>query len=755
MVRLRIRAEGVVQGVGFRPFVHNLALKYNLKGWVLNSPSGVLIEVEGEEAPLFLRELQSNPPPLAVLESLKVEELEPAGYSEFQIRSSQTEEEPITLIPPDVATCEDCLREMKDPSDRRYRYPFINCTNCGPRFTIIESLPYDRSRTTMKEFVMCPDCEREYHDIQDRRYHAQPVACPRCGPRLSLKEKERILWEEEALNRAKDLLKQGKIIAIKGLGGFHLACDATQEQAVVELRKRKGRPSKALAIMVPSMEMAQNLARVSEEAQRELTSWRRPIVILPKREDAPLAPSLSPDNNRIGIMLPYTPLHHLLLEDFQALVMTSANESGEPLVASNNEALEKLSHVADAFLWHDREIAQRLDDSVVASYPGGIQMIRRARGYAPSPFKLWADFPSVLATGAEMKSTFSLTKRNNLFLSHHIGDLENWESFDHFLQSLSHLKKLYQIDPEIVAYDLHPQYLATQYALSLKVSEKFPVQHHHAHIASVLFENQIFHPVIGIACDGTGYGDDGAIWGMEFFIADLRSYQRFGHLDYLPLLGGEKAIIFPWRMAVSHLLNAEGGSLTLPLKVFPQIRRDKLEILEAQWRKGFGSPPTSSAGRLFDAVSAILGFKTEISYEGQAAIILEKEAEKGSKIVPLNFPNKEQDRFLLDPTPLIRELAYRRLKGEDPRDLALSFHEAFAQGILEGCRWGRERYGINQVALSGGVFQNVLLLTRLLEMLDKDGFKVLLPRKLPVNDGAISVGQVAVACAKLEEKKCA
>lgn len=752
MIRLRIRAEGVVQGVGFRPYVHNLALKYNLKGWVLNSPSGVLMEVEGEKAPFFLKELQTNPPPLAVLEKLNVEELEPLGYSEFQIRSSQMEEEPLTLIPPDVATCEDCLREMNDPSDRRYRYPFINCTNCGPRFTIIESLPYDRARTSMKEFIMCSECEQEYHNIQDRRYHAQPVACPKCGPKLSLKEGEKIFWEEEALMRAKDLLREGKILAIKGLGGFHLACDAMQERAVAELRKRKGRPNKALAIMVSSLETAQNLAWISEEAQKELISWRRPIVILPKREGTFLAPSLSPDNNRIGIMLPYTPLHYLLLEDFQALVMTSANESGEPLVASNEEALERLSGVADAFLWHDRKIVQKLDDSVVASYPEGVQMIRRARGYAPSPFKLWRSFPPILATGAEMKNTFSLTKRDNLFLSHHIGDLENWESYEHFQQSLSHLKRLYQIEPEIVAYDIHPQYLVTQYALSLEVEGKFPVQHHHAHIASVLFENRVFHPVIGVACDGTGYGDDGAIWGMEFFIADLRSYERFGHLDYLPLLGGEEAIRFPWRMAVSHLLNAEGGSLVLPSKIFPQIGKEKLEVLKSQWSKGFGSPPTSSAGRLFDAVSAILGFKMEISYEGQAAIILEKEAEKGDKIFPLNFPNKGKDQFLLDPAPLIREIAYRRLRGDHPRDLALSFHVALAQGILEGCRWGREKYGINHVALSGGVFQNLLLLTRLLETLDKDGFKVILPRKLPVNDGAISVGQVAITCAKLEEK---
>lgn len=752
MVRLRIRAEGVVQGVGFRPYVHNLALKYNLKGWVLNSPSGVLIEVEGEKAPFFLRELRDNPPPLAVLETLEVEELEPVGYAEFQIRSSRTEEEPITLIPPDVATCEDCLREMRDPSDRRYRYPFLNCTNCGPRFTIIESLPYDRARTSMKKFPMCPDCEREYHDIRDRRYHAQPVACPKCGPKLSLKEGERVLFEEEALKRAKVLLREGKTLAIKGLGGFHLACDATNEEAVIRLRERKGRPSKALAIMVPSLEVAQSLAWVSEEAQRELTGWRRPIVILPKREGTPLAPSLSPDNNRIGIMLPYTPLHHLLLEEFQALVMTSANESGEPLVASNEEALSKLSLVADAFLWHDREIVQKLDDSVLGSYSRGIQMVRRARGYAPFPFKLWGNFPSILATGAEMKNTFSLTKRNYLFLSHHIGDLENWESYEHFLSSLEHLKALYQIEPEVVAYDLHPQYIVTQYALSLNVGMKIPVQHHHAHIASVLFEHRIFHPVIGVSCDGTGYGDDGAIWGMEFLIADLWSYKRFGHLDYLPLLGGEEAIRQPWRMAVSHLLNAEGGSPVLSLKIFPEIGEERMKVLEAQWRKGFGSPQTSSAGRLFDTISAILGFSREISYEGQAAIILEREAEKGRSVIPLNFPNKEEDRFLLDPAPMVRELAYRKLRGENPRDLALSFHEAFARGILEGCKWGRERYAISQVALSGGVFQNLLLLARLLEMLEQEGFKVLLPRNLPVNDGAISVGQGAIACAKLEEK---
>jgi len=752
MLRLRIRAEGVVQGVGFRPYVHHLALKYNLKGWVLNSPSGVLIEIEGERALLFLKELRENPPPLAILDSLETEELEPAGYTEFEIRSSQFEEEPITLIPPDVATCEDCLREMKDPGDRRYRYPFLNCTNCGPRFTIIEALPYDRARTSMKKFSMCPDCAREYQEITDRRYHAQPVACPECGPRLSLKEGEVFFFAEEALKRAKQLLKEGKILAIKGLGGFHLACDATKEEAVRTLRVRKGRPSKSMAIMVPFLEVAESLALIPEEAKKELTSWRRPIIIFPRKEGTKLAPSLSPDNNRIGIMLPYTPLHHLLMEDFQALVMTSANESGEPLVASNEEALTKLSQVADAFLFNDREIVQRLDDSVLSSYGKGIQMVRRARGYAPSPFKLWRNFPSVLATGAEMKNTFALTKKNYLFLSHHIGDIENWESYEHFLQSLSHLKDLYQIEPEIVAYDTHPQYLVAQYALSFPAAKKVPVQHHHAHIASVLFEHRIFQPVIGVACDGTGYGDDGAIWGMEFFIADLWSYRRFGHLDYLPLLGGEEAIRQPWRMAVSHLLNAEAGSLVLPLKVFPEIGEEKMEVLEAQWRKGFGSPPTSSAGRLFDAISSILGLSKEISYEGQAAIILEREAEKGGNIIPLNFPNKEKESFLLDPAPMIRELSYRKLRGENPRDLALSFHEAFARGILEGCKWGRDRHSLSAVALSGGVFQNLLLLSFLLEMLEEEGFKVLLPRSLPVNDGAIAVGQAAIACAKWEEK---
>lgn len=751
MGRFRIRAEGIVQGVGFRPFIHNLALKYNLKGWVLNSPEGVLIEVEGEQVSHFLRDLKEDPPPLAVLESLEVEELEPFGYEDFQIRSSQVEEEPITLIPPDVATCDDCLREMRDPSDRRYRYPFLNCTNCGPRFTIIESLPYDRPRTSMKDFSMCPDCRREYEDIKDRRYHAQPVACPKCGPKLILKEKGVTLFGEEALKRAKALLKEGMILAIKGLGGFHLACDATKEEAVLRLRERKGRPHKALAIMVPNLETAENFSFLSPPGRKEISSWRKPIVICPKKEGIPLASSLSPDNNRIGIMLPYTPLHHLLLEDFSALVMTSANESGEPLISSNDEALEKLSHVSDAFLFNDREIIQKLDDSVIAIFPGGIQIIRRARGYAPSPFKLWGKFPSVLGVGAEMKNTFSLTKRDYLFLSHHIGDLENWESFEHFLSSLEHLKKLYRVEPEVIAYDLHPHYLVSQYARSLDTEVKMPVQHHHAHIASVLFENGEFGPVIGVCCDGTGYGEDGAIWGMEFLLSDLRSFVRFGHLEYVPLLGGEEAIRRPWRMAVSHLLNCEGGSLVLPRKVFPDFE-GKLEVLERQWRKGFGAPLTSSAGRLFDSVSAILGFSGEITYEGQAAIVLERDAELGKKIFPLNFPNKSEEQFILDPSPLIREIAYRKLKGDDPRDLALSFHDAFARGVFEGCKWGRERFGIRKIALSGGVFQNLLLLSRLLEMLREDHFEVLLPKKIPFNDGGISVGQVAISCAKLEEK---
>jgi hydrogenase maturation protein HypF len=763
MLRYRIKIEGIVQGVGFRPFVHLLAEKHSLKGWVLNSPSGVLIEVEGEQPERFLEELKNNPPLLAVIERVKVEELEPAGYPQFEIRASQVEEEPIALIPPDVATCPDCMREMQNPADRRYHYPFLNCTNCGPRFTIIERLPYDRPNTSMKAFALCPDCALEYSDIHQRRYHAQPIACPRCGPLLELIEINtqnclggtiisHPLYGEKALQQAHDLLFQGKILAVKGLGGFHLACDATNEQAVQTLRHRKGRPHKSLAVMCPSIGEAEKHVDLVPEDKRLLESWQRPILLLPRKENSALAPSISPDNHQIGVMLPYTPLHTLLLERFSALVMTSANESQEPIVSSNEDAAIRLRPVADAVLQHDRPIAQRLDDSVIAPGGSGLQFIRRARGYAPTPFRLWREFPPLLAVGPELKNTFALSTRNLLLLSHHIGDLVNYETLQHFQQSTEHLMKLYRIQPEVVAYDLHPNYLTTRYALSLSLSRKIAVQHHHAHIASVLFEHGEQGQVIGVACDGTGYGEDGAIWGMEWLVASLRSVQRAGHLSYAPMPGGEEAILHPWRMAVGHLMTAYGtDALPLLARLFPDRSDSEWFTIQRQIEVRFNTPLTSSAGRLFDTVAVILGFPAEISYEGRAAVLLQKAAQETTQGPVLDFPLEGEDPFVFNPALLLKMIAERKLAGQDPCELAFSFHRAVATAIVAGCRHLRETHGLDTVALSGGVFQNCLLLQITETMLTQERFRVLLPRKLPSNDGCVAVGQAAAAFAQLEE----
>lgn len=756
--RLHIHVEGIVQGVGFRPFVHLLAERLNLAGWVLNSSAGVEIEVEGERVQEFLEELRQRPPPLALLEQVEAEPLPPIGAQGFQILSSNDDEAPITLIPPDVATCPDCLREMNDPADRRYHYPFLNCTHCGPRFTIIERLPYDRARTAMKGFPLCPDCAREYADLRDRRYHAQPVACPHCGPRLKLIEGARHWDGEQALEGSRQLLEDGRILAVKGLGGFHLATDATCEEAVRRLRRRKGRPAKSLAVMVPSLTEAREIAELSPLAEELLLSWQRPIVLLPRREGI-LAPSIAPDNGWVGVMLPYTPLHHLLLPGFTALVMTSANESEEPIVAGNEEALTKLEGIADAFLLHDRPIIQRLDDSVQVIVGSRPMMVRRARGYAPGPFRLARAFPPTLASGPELKNTFALSKRGVLFLSHHIGDLQNLETYQHYLRSIAHLEELYALEPEVVAHDLHPQYLSTRYALSLPAGRKVAVQHHHAHIAAVLFEAGEAGPAIGVACDGTGYGEDGAIWGMEFFLSSRGSSKRLGHLAYVPLLGSEEAVRQPWRMAASHLFAAIGeGALPLLVRLFPKQLPSTWEVLWRQWRAGFHSPPTSSAGRLFDAASALLGFPGAISYEGQAAIRLERLAEQGrhSPSIPLSLPIREGAPFLLDPSPLIVALAERVAADEaiDRSALAFGFHLALADAIVASSKRIRLEHSLSLVVLAGGVFVNVLLLQMTQEMLEAEGFRVLVPQRLPPNDGAIAVGQAVTAFARLEEEGC-
>ena len=652
-----ISVRGIVQGVGFRPFVYGLAIKHNLKGWVYNTSEDVKIEVEGEAQAIkqFEQELKIKAPPLAHIESVITKYHAPRGYKKFEIRQSQAQAGKYQLISPDVATCQACLSELLNPQDRRYRYPFTNCTNCGPRFTIIEDMPYDRPNTTMRCFQMCPQCQAEYDNPLDRRFHAQPNACPKCGPKVELVDKHgNLVNKSNPIAAAGQLLREGKIVAIKGLGGFLLACDATNDDVVKTLRQRKKRSSKPFAVMVADVDEAKKHCYVSPEEEKLLTSPQSPIVLMKWREDSSVSREVAPNLRFLGIMLPYTPLHHILLRDTGLpLVMTSGNLSEEPIARANDEALRRLFGIADYFLIHDRDIYSRYDDSVAMVERGTSQLIRRARSYAPYPIRLPFKAKQVLGCGAEEKNTFCLTKDNYAFLSQHIGDMENIETFEHFDSTISLYKRLFRIEPEIIAHDLHPDYLATKYAqelgeLGLRLA---PVQHHHAHIASCLADNGLESPVIGVAFDGTGMGADGNIWGGEFLVAGYRSFRRAGHLEYLPLPGGAAAIKRPYRIAIAYILTLLGedalnaaiatmneakgkqsqlASTCLRNEFFGrrvgQVSQVEIEVIKLQLQRKINSPLCSSMGRLFDAISALLGIRGEIDYEGQAAVELEMAA---------------------------------------------------------------------------------------------------------------------------------
>ena len=718
--RVAVRVEGVVQGVGFRPFVHQLAGRLGLDGFVGNDVEGVFAEVEGDVGAVdaFVSALSREAPPLAVVDDVHVIEKPVEGHKGFVIVASPAGGEAATLVSADSATCEDCLRELEDPGDRRFRYPFINCTNCGPRFTIVRGVPYDRPLTTMAPFTMCADCKHEYEDPADRRFHAQPVCCPACGPTLRFEP-----GSGDPIRAAVDALKAGLVVAIKGLGGYHLAVDAGNAQAAAELRSRKHREDKPFAVMVPDLRAAHELAEVDDVAEGLLTGRRRPIVLLPKRRE--LAPAVAPGNRRIGVMLPYTPVHHLLLRETGPIVLTSANVSDEPIVYRDEE-LKRLEGIADAFLTHDRAIHIRTDDSVVRVLNGKAQLQRRSRGYAPEPVTLKTPVPHILGCGAELKNTFCLAKGRHAFLSHHIGDLENYETLRSFTEGIAHFRELFDIDPVLVAHDLHPEYLSTKYALDLDV-DLVGVQHHHAHIASCLADNGEAGPVIGVAFDGTGFGPDGTIWGGEFLLADLRSYERVGHLKAVPMPGGAQAIRQPWRMAASYL--DESG---LPAPGWEEVVALK--------RSGLNSPLTSSAGRLFDAAAALLGVRDTVNYEGQAAIELEQladPAERGAYHAEISEDN------VASGTDLIQSLVDDHASMETR---AARFHNGVADLIARTCE--RLRDHTTTVALSGGVFQNVLLLDRTVEALEYKGFRVLTHERVPTNDGGISLGQVVVAAAQ-------
>ncbi len=762
MERRRIRVSGICQGVGFRPFVFGLARRWELRGWVRNDPAGVTIDVEGpgDDLDRFTRALTSEAPPLADLDGVRSETLTPNHHEGFRIEESAGEPGVRTLVSPDVATCPDCLRELRDPDDRRHGYPFLNCTRCGPRFTIVRDVPYDRPRTTMAGFEMCPACRAEYDDPTDRRFHAQPTACPACGPRLELMDvegPEERLEGPDALDGAVDRLERGLVVAVKGLGGFHLACDARSAEAVARLRDRKGRASKPFALIVPDLAAARSLCRIDGPEEEALTSIRRPIVLLQRRADQRVAAGVAPGLDVLGLMIPYTPLHHLLLEAFgRPLVLTSGNRSGEPIAYRDDEAVRRLSAVADAFLTHDRPIHVPCDDSVVRVMAGEARPVRRSRGWAPGPVRMGRAAPvPILAVGGHLKNTFCLLREDRAFLSQHVGDLESWAAYRTLRDGIDHFAGLFDVEPEVVAHDLHPEYLSTKLAderAREEGMEAIGVQHHHAHVAACLAEHGEDGPAIGVAFDGTGYGSDGAIWGGEFLVADLAGFERRGHLAYRPLPGGDAAVREPWRMALSHLEGADPETATdFAERLRERVDPERIGPVRQMIRSGAASPPTSSVGRLFDAAAAVAGVRLEADYEAQAAMELEALAvpdEEGSYPVVLREGEGEEP-WRWDPGPLFRALAEDTAGGVAPDRAAARFHNAVRDAVVAGCRRIRSETGPGTVVLTGGVFQNVRLAEAAAHALEADGFRVLLHRAVPPNDGGLALGQAAVAAARI------
>ena len=726
--RVRVRLRGIVQGVGFRPFVYNLAQRFSLAGYVLNSSAGLIAEAEGASSAVdgFLDALTAEAPPLAWIQEKESAEVEPLDETAFIIRPSVAETGEFALVSPDVATCEECVRDFRDPLNRRFGYAFTNCTNCGPRYTIIRDIPYDRPSTTMAEFHMCAACQAEYDDPADRRFHAQPNACPVCGPALAAPV-------EEARRR----LAAGEIVAIKGLGGFHLACDARNAGAVIRLRERKRRNDKPFALMVRDLAAVETICEVTGDERRLLESARRPIVILARRHDAQIPDGVAPGNRTLGIMLPYTPLHHLLFageDSCDSLVMTSGNLSEEPIVVSNQEACERLGKVADWFLPHNREIYMRVDDSVVRSFEGRERVLRRSRGYAPQVMDLGRNVPEILACGGELKNTFCLTKGRHAILSQHIGDLENYETQVFFEETLANLKKLFRVEPRMVAYDLHPLYLSTKYARGLDLPQ-IGVQHHHAHVASCMAENGLDGTVIGVAFDGTGYGTDGAVWGGEFLVAGYTGFERRAHLRYVPLAGGDAAVREPWRSALSYLMDTFGAEV--PLEA---VDPSRVRVVRKMIQNHVNTVPTSSCGRLFDAVASLIGLRHQVTFEGQAAIELESIVDASTDSYPFTLEAAE-----LDFRPAIERIVREVREGGHPASIAAKFHNTVARAIVETCGRLRAETQWNRVCLSGGTFQNVKLLERTLAGLRSAQFEVFLHSLVPPNDGGIALGQAAIA----------
>jgi hydrogenase maturation protein HypF len=801
---IRVHITGIVQGVGFRPFVYGLAARYKLAGWVRNTAAGVDIEVDGapEVLEAFSIALREEAPPLARVDSFQITPQPSQGYNTFEIIQSTSQPEDFIPISPDVCICSDCFQELFDPSNRLYHYPFINCTNCGPRFSIINDIPYDRPNTTMAGFPLCPDCYAEYNDPANRRFHAQPVACPVCGPKVwleypnghlptrpeSIRDSSQLTKDNDTtIRKAQQLLGDGKIVAVKGLGGFHLACDATNAETVAGLRLRKLRVDKPFAVMMPEIATVERHCIVNETERELLLSRQRPIVILHRRSESSIARQVAPGQDTVGVMLPYTPLHYLLFAESttsssilhpSVYVMTSGNLSEEPIATDNEEARQRLSVLCDAFLMHDRSIRTRCDDSVVrvtfdrskktnpSSTTVGRQPIifRRSRGYAPDPLRLPFDVPPLLATGPELKNTFCLARGPYAFLSHHIGDLENYETLQSFEDGITHFERLFRIRPMAIASDLHPNYLATRYGLERAQREGLPhfsIQHHHAHIAACMADNALpgDQPVIGVSFDGTGYGSDGTIWGGEFLIADYRNYRRVAHLVQMPLPGGDTATRHPWRSALAflHKSGLEWTDDLAPVKAAtvnqpPGI--PPLSALRHQIEHHVNTPMTSSMGRLFDAAASLTGFRQTVNYEAQAAIEFEAVAdplEKGSypfeissEMVDGSGPTSGNKCFIIDPTPLLIALIADTKTHTPVPIISSRFHNGVAEMVHQVAEALRRGTGISQIALSGGVWQNITLLTKTVVLLQNSNFYVLAHRQIPPNDGGIALGQAVI-----------
>lgn len=748
--RKSLQVNGIVQGVGFRPFVYRLAHQLKLAGFVNNNSNGVTIEIEGTQNSLavFIEKLRNNTPPLAQIAEIAYQNIPVKNEKAFQIITTSNNSAATTNIAPDVSVCDDCLEELFDPGNRRYRYPFINCTNCGPRYTIVKSIPYDRPFTSMSVFKMCPQCQKEYDDPLDRRFHAQPNSCPECGPKLTLLDRSgKKIDNTDSIEQAVKIIRNGSILALRGLGGFHLAVDAFNKKALQKLRARKGRQDKPFALMALNTEIIAEYCFLSESEKKHLNHYTRPILILRKKQEQQITDAVAPNNKYLGFMLPYTPLHYLLLQNFELLVMTSANFTDEPITIANDESLDRLGNIADYFLIHNREIEQRCDDSIIKLEDDQPFFIRRSRGFVPVPVQVATTAEkSILAVGGELKNTVAISRGNDVFLSQHIGDLDNPAAYKFFENSISHLKNILQINPEVIVCDKHPEYLSTKWAKqqSLTVIE---VQHHHAHLAAVMADNGVTAPTIGLILDGTGFGDDGTIWGGEVLIGDYSKYERFAWLEQVALPGGIKAIQQPWRMAFSYLYKIYGNDIDqLDLPIIQNMKNNDIILLKQIIDKGINTPLTSSCGRLFDAVSALLGICTEITFDAQAAIDLEMTVDE--KIndsytdVVENFKIKSGS---IPTTMLIQAVVSELLRGISVSAIAAMFHNTIAELFLKTVQSASDKSGIKQVGLSGGVYQNSYLNRLLQKKLNNSGFTVLVHKNVPANDGGLALGQIAIA----------